>query len=121
MRAVSTPSELLTRISLTWPSTLWRTTYDQKNKVFYFDSATSPNAFWVPLADLDFKNGVPVKKLTMAGGKVYAGNALSKFETATPFKLDSAHTRRPLIVFWRNGLTATAHSSDRLVASSDVG
>jgi len=66
-------------------STLWRTVHDQKNKVVYFDSATSPNAFWVPIAELDFKEGASVKKLTMAGGRIYAGNASSKFEPAQPF------------------------------------
>jgi penicillin V acylase-like amidase (Ntn superfamily) len=66
-------------------STLWRTVSDQKNRVYYFDSATSPNAFWVPLADLDFSEGAPVKKLTIAGGKVYSGNAADKFEPAEPF------------------------------------
>ena len=50
-----------------------------------FDSSTSPNAFWVPLADLDFDEGAPVKKLTLAGGKVYSGNAASAFEEAKPF------------------------------------
>ena len=53
--------------------------------MYFFDSATSPNAFWVPLADLDLKEGAPVKKLTMAGGKVYSGNAADKFEPAEPF------------------------------------
>jgi choloylglycine hydrolase len=66
-------------------STLWRTVWDQKNKVLFFDSATSPNAFWVPLSELDFKEGAQVKKLTIAGGKVYAGNAAGKFEPAEPF------------------------------------
>ena len=46
-------------------------------------SATSPNSFWVRLADLDLKEGAPVKKLTVAGGKVYSGNAADKF-VATP-------------------------------------
>lgn len=39
-------------------STLWRTVWDQKNKVLFFDSATSPNAFWVPLSELDFKQAL---------------------------------------------------------------
>jgi penicillin V acylase-like amidase (Ntn superfamily) len=91
MRAVSTPLGITHPDKPNLASTLWRTTYDQKNKVFYFDSATSPNAFWVPLSDLDFTKGAPVKKLTMAGGKVYAGNAASKFEAATPFKFGSGH------------------------------
>ncbi len=91
MRSVSTPLGISQPDKPNLASTLWRTAYDQKNKVFYFDSATSPNAFWVPLADLDFTKGAPVKKLTMAGGKVYAGNASSKFEPATAFTFASAH------------------------------
>ncbi len=85
MRSVSTPLGITHPDKPNLASTLWRTVYDQKNKVFFFDSATSPNAFWVPLSDLDFTKGAPVRKLTMAGGKVYAGNAASKFESATPF------------------------------------
>jgi choloylglycine hydrolase len=59
---------------------------DQKNLVYVFDSATSPNAFWVEFKDLDFKEGAPVMKLTMRGGKVYAGNVADKLEPAQPFK-----------------------------------
>jgi choloylglycine hydrolase len=39
----------------------------------------------VPLSDLDLKAGAPAKKLTMAGGKVFAGNAAASFEPAQPF------------------------------------
>ncbi len=91
MRSISTPLGITHPDKPNLASTLWRTVYDQKNKVFFFDSATSPNAFWVPLSDLDFTKGAPVKKLTMAGGKVYAGNASSKFEPATPFTFASGH------------------------------
>jgi len=66
-------------------STIWRTVYDQKNRIFYFDSATSPTVFWVPLADLDLTEGAPVKKLTVAGGKTYNGNAVKQFEPSEPF------------------------------------
>jgi len=41
--------------------------------------------FWVPLAELDLKEGAPVKKLSLVGGKTYSGSAASKFETAEPF------------------------------------
>ncbi len=91
MRSVSTPLGISQPDKPNLASTLWRTAYDQKNKVFYFDSATSPNAFWVPFADLDFKEGATVKKLTIAGGKVYAGDASSKFEKATPFTFGAGH------------------------------
>ena len=86
MRTVSTPYGLHTPGEPNNSSTLWRTVADQKNLVYFFDSATSPNAFWVDFSDLDFKQGAPVKKLTMAGGKVYAGNVASKLEPALPFQ-----------------------------------
>lgn len=85
MRSVSVPLGITHPDKPNLSSTLWRTAHDHKNKVLFFDSATTPNAFWVPLADLDFMEGAPVKKLTIAGGKVYAGNAASKFEPAQPF------------------------------------
>lgn len=85
MRAISTPLGIAHPTKPNLSSTLWRTVYDQKNKVMVFDSATSPNVFWVPMADLDFREGAPVKKLTTAGGKVYSGNAAGRFEPAKPF------------------------------------
>jgi hypothetical protein len=57
-----------------------------KNKRLYYDSATSPTVFWVPLADMDFAEGAPVKKLELVGGKTYAGNATAQFKNATPFE-----------------------------------
>jgi hypothetical protein len=51
----------------------------------FFDSATSPTVFWVPLSELDFKEGAPVKRLTLVGGKTYAGNAAAQFEPMPPF------------------------------------
>jgi choloylglycine hydrolase len=86
MRSVSVPLGITTPGQPNISSTLWRTISDQKNKIYYFDSATSPNGFWAPLADLDLKEGAPVKKLTVAGGKVYSGNAADKFEATPSFK-----------------------------------
>lgn len=85
MRAVSVPLGITTPGEPNIASTLWRTISNQRDKVYFFDSATSPNAFWVPLGDLDLKPGAPVKKLTLTGGKVYAGNAASAFAPAEPF------------------------------------
>jgi choloylglycine hydrolase len=86
MRTTSTPYGMHTEGEPNNSSTLWRTVADQKDLVYFFDSATSPNAFWVDFADLDFKEGAPVKKLTMAGGKVYAGNVAAQLEPAKPYK-----------------------------------
>ncbi len=85
IRSVSVPLGITTPGQPNISSTLWRTVADHKNRVYFFDSATSPNAFWVPLADLDFAEGAPVKKLTVAGGRVYSGNAAAQFEETTPF------------------------------------
>jgi hypothetical protein len=41
--------------------------------------------FWVDLADLDFSPGASVKKLKLADGSVYTGNAAAKFESVAPF------------------------------------
>src|SRR5262249_773460 len=85
MRSIGVP------LGVTYPtkpnisSTLWRSVWDQKNKILYFDSATSPNTFWVPLADLELSGGAPVKKLPIAGGNVVAGNGASAFEPAEAF------------------------------------
>lgn len=85
MRAISTPLGVSHPTKPNISSTLWRTVHDQTHRIVLFDSATSPNAFWVPLAELDFSAGAPVKKLTLAGGKVYAGNAAREFVAAEPF------------------------------------
>ena len=66
--------------------TLWRTVADHRNRRYFYESTRSPNVFWVDLADLDFSPAAPVRKLKLADGSVYAGNAAAKFENAEPFK-----------------------------------
>ncbi|MCB1488305.1 MAG: linear amide C-N hydrolase [Bauldia sp.] len=85
MRSVSVPLGITTPDQPNISSTLWRTVSDQKDKVYFFDSATSPNTFWVPLADLDFSPGAPVKKLTVAGGTIHSANAAKDFVESKPF------------------------------------
>lgn len=75
MRAISVPLGIVHPTKANLSSTLWRTAWDHKRKVLWFDSATSPNAFWVPFSELDFAPDAPVRKLTLTGGRVYAGNA----------------------------------------------
>ena len=67
-------------------STRWRTVADQKNKTYYFESALTPNIFWVDLNDLDFSAGAPTKKLPIAHGEIYAGNVDKDFRNAQPFR-----------------------------------
>ena len=67
------------------PGNVWRTVSDTTNRVMMFDSATAPVTFWVPLADLDLRPGAPVKKLELADGETYSGNAAGLFVEAKLF------------------------------------
>jgi hypothetical protein len=44
-------------------ASLWRTVSNQTDEIYFLESSTSPNSFWVPLADLDLnlKEGAPVR------------------------------------------------------------
>ncbi len=85
IRSVSVPLGISTPNEPNISSTLWRTLSDHKGKVYYFDSATTPNTFWVELKDLDFSEGASVKKLKVSDGQIYAGNVAEKFEISEPF------------------------------------
>lgn len=90
-RAVSVPLGISTPGQPNISSTIWRTIADQKNRVYFFDSATRPNAFWVDLKKLDLSPGAPVRKLALADGEVYAGEVSGRFEPAEPFRFLPAH------------------------------
>lgn len=86
IRGVSVPLGITTPSQPNISSTIWRTIADQKNRVYYFDSATSPNTFWVSLDKLDFSANAPVKKITLTGGAVYSGDVAEEFKTTEPFE-----------------------------------
>lgn len=86
MRSVSVPLGFTTPGEPNVASTLWRTISDQKNRIYYFDSSTSPNIFWVVLSDLDLSEKGEVKKLTVANGEIFSGNVAKKFVAAKPFE-----------------------------------
>jgi choloylglycine hydrolase len=90
MRSVSTPLGIGTPGKPNISSTIWRTVTDHQNMIYYFDSATTPNTFWVDLKDVDFSKGAPVKTLPVAGAKYYAGNTASQFVPAEVFAFGSA-------------------------------
>lgn len=66
-------------------ATLWRTVSDQKNMLYYFDSSTAPNVFWLELKDIDF-GSKETKRLLVSGGPSYAGNSVKALQPTTPFK-----------------------------------
>lgn len=73
-------------------STRWRTVSDQKNRVYFFESALSPNLIWIALDRLDFSAGAPVLKLTldehcalMEDGGYVSGDVTSWLQPSAPF------------------------------------
>jgi penicillin V acylase-like amidase (Ntn superfamily) len=84
-RAVSVPLGITSRDNPNLASTIWRTVSDQKNLVYYFDSATRPNTFWVSLSKLHLEQGARVMKLTLQDGQVFGGEMAGQFAGAEPF------------------------------------
>jgi choloylglycine hydrolase len=87
VRNTSTPYGIATSEEPNISSTRWRTVVDHKARRYFFESALSPNTFWVELDNLDFSVGAPTRKLSLGEGEmaVYAGDTSAKFETAEPF------------------------------------
>ena len=86
IRHVSVPLGISTPAQPNISSTRWRTVADQKNKVYFFESTITPNVFWINMKDLDFSAGAPVKKLNLANGETYAGNAAKDMVNSPSFK-----------------------------------
>lgn len=87
MRNVSVPYGISTPDEPNISSTRWRTVIDHTAKRYFFESALSPNTFWVELSNLDFTEGAPTKRLSLGEGEktVYAGDASAQFADAEPF------------------------------------
>jgi choloylglycine hydrolase len=67
-------------------TTRWRAVADQKNLVYYFETALTPNTFWVDLKQIDFSEKAKVKKLDLSDNKTYAGEASKEFKNAKAFQ-----------------------------------
>lgn len=67
-------------------TTRWRAVADQKNLVYYFETALTPNIFWVDLKKIDFSRGASVKKLDLSDNKTFSGETSEEFQSAAPFK-----------------------------------
>lgn len=96
IRAVSVPLGITTPNKPNIASTIWRTVSDQKNLVYYFDSSTQPNAFWVSFSKLKWDAGSPILKLSLDKGELYAGETSQQFKPAPAFQFlpgmnDTAH------------------------------
>lgn len=85
IRQCSVPYGISTEGFPNLSTTRWRTVSDQKNLVYYFEDALSPNAIWVDLKKLDFSENGKVKKLALDKNQIYAGETSGEFLDAQPF------------------------------------
>ena len=85
MRNASVPMGVSNPSAPNIAATLWRTVSDQKNLVYYFESTTSPNVFWVDLTKFNFAVGQRTSKLDVDHGETFSGDAASKFKPAGVF------------------------------------
>jgi choloylglycine hydrolase len=89
IRNTSVPLGLSTPDQPNISSTRWRTVSDQARGRYFFESAISPNVFWVDLNEIDFSTGTgKVNRLDLGPnqGRPYSGNATAHFVEAEPFE-----------------------------------
>jgi len=89
IRNVSVPYGITTPDQPNISSTRWRTVSDQKRKLYFFESALTPNVFWIDLTKLDLseKTG-KVRKLDLGPNqtRIYSGMVNDRFVPAVPFE-----------------------------------
>ena len=87
IRNVSVPYGITTPDQPNISSTRWRTVVDHASLRYFFESALSPNTFWVELKNLDLSEGAPTLRLNLGEGEkaIYAGDASAQFVQAEPF------------------------------------
>lgn len=89
IRNASVPFGLTTPDQPNISSTRWRTVVDHKRKLYFFESALTPNTFWVDLKAIDFSAETgKVRKLDLGVNQdhTYSGNATAQFRDAAPFR-----------------------------------
>jgi choloylglycine hydrolase len=67
-------------------TTRWRAVADHKHLVYYFETALTPNIFWVDMMQLDFSEKASVRKLDLSNHRTLAGEASAQFVKSEPFK-----------------------------------
>jgi len=87
VRNVSVPYGISLPDAPNLSTTRWRTVADHKNRLFYAESATSPNVFWVDIKRLDFSENAEVSTLDLGTdmSRILAGEVSDQFVSAKPF------------------------------------
>ncbi len=91
IRNASVPYGISTPDAPNLSTTRWRVVADQKDRLFYVESAISPNLFWVDLKQVDFAAEAGVRQLDlgvdMAG--IQSGEVSAAFVAAEPFQFEA--------------------------------
>lgn len=89
IRNASVPFGIATPDEPNISSTRWRTVIDHKRRLYFFESALTPNTFWVDLrkVDLSAESG-KVLKLDLGENQTntFAGEANANFRPSAPFR-----------------------------------
>jgi choloylglycine hydrolase len=64
--------------------TYWRTVIDQSNRIYYFESALSPNIVWVDLKALDLSPGSGIRRVRVEGNDALMGSINANLEPSEP-------------------------------------
>jgi len=89
IRNASVPYGLNTPDEPNISSTRWRTVVDHKRMLYFFESALTPNTFWVDLMKIDFSPSTgKVKKLALGPDQdhTFSGDATVSFRETEPFR-----------------------------------
>ncbi|MDG5758797.1 linear amide C-N hydrolase [Natronococcus sp. A-GB1] len=87
IRNVSVPYGISTPDQPEISSTRWRTVADHRDRRYYFESALSPNVFWLDLDEIDFTSDAGVRWLPLGGNQtnVFAGEVTDELVETEPF------------------------------------
>ncbi|VVE17845.1 choloylglycine hydrolase [Pandoraea capi] len=87
IRNASVPYGITTPDEPNISSTRWRTVVDHKRMLYFFESALTPNTFWVDLKKVDFAAGAPVRRLDLGKDQrnTFNGEVSADFKVAPPF------------------------------------
>jgi len=88
IRNTSVPFGISTPDQPNISSTRWRTVADHKRKLYFFESALTPNVFWVDLNGIDFSKETKVKMLDLGPDQrnTFSGVTNDAFKESKPFK-----------------------------------
>lgn len=89
IRNASVPLGITTPDEPNISSTRWRSVVDHKRRLYFFESALTPNAFWVDLRKIDFSEQTGKVRWLALGEhqkNVFAGEVSAQFKEKAPFR-----------------------------------